>query len=676
MHHKFTSHGARTAKGGECGRAVDYLLAPHDHKGEERPEIQVLRGDPYAVATVADTLDFSRTYTSGVISWAPEEAPTDAEIAAVLDDWEKLAFAGLEPDRYAFTAVMHREESGVHIHTLAARVDLKTGKSLNIAPPKHLKVYDTFRDKWNYEKGWARPDDPLRVRTFRPDFEGYKTKQSAPKLREELNNIFAFQVAEGVIENWEDLRQYAVEELGCEITRSGKNYLSLKLEGYDSAVRMRGEMYGEGWTAEATFDRQVQAAASFKDGRGGRVDKASADAAQRDFDTACERRASYNKSYYLTAEQRDQLALEQPEPSLRDADRGLEFAQPDLRPDEEPNAERNELDKAEPDGGFTRDTERSDDRPKGHAEPSPSGLERSADPDPARSPQDAARPDKPLDSASESEHGHSAGRGRSPAPDDVKSVAEAAMDGRRALSGVRPSGVRRSESPGPTLLIPDQQSFDDKRTDKRGSSSAGYPSEWDYLQGAGREEVYPSKRDCSPVRAERWSLQGNDDRYIRDEIDDRTYRNRKAVSAAASSSTAEPAGYAAAAQERNRSLAEAARRIAERFGKYAEQLQDWVQDTAERFRVTQRADAERLAVSQKADIRRLGGLSSQEPSVRSADVGNIGAGKPELEQISAASDKLDRSSHSLNEAFKELEAAVTAHLEIKAKRKQGHTLRM
>ena len=59
-----------------------------------------------------------------------------AEIEAVVDEFEQTAWAGLEPDRYAWTAVQHDEPSGaVHVHILAARVDLETGKSLNIAPP-------------------------------------------------------------------------------------------------------------------------------------------------------------------------------------------------------------------------------------------------------------------------------------------------------------------------------------------------------------------------------------------------------------------------------------------------------------------------------------------------------------------------------------------------------------
>ena len=41
----------------------------------------------------------------------------------------------IEPDRYSWTAVEHRERGGgLHVHVLAARCDLETGRSLNIAP--------------------------------------------------------------------------------------------------------------------------------------------------------------------------------------------------------------------------------------------------------------------------------------------------------------------------------------------------------------------------------------------------------------------------------------------------------------------------------------------------------------------------------------------------------------
>ncbi len=127
MHLKFLPHGKGSARA-----AVDYLVGERDAEGREREGVEVLRGDPDMVAAVADSLDFERKYTSAVIAWAPEDRPTDEQIEAVLDEFEKTAWAGLDPDRYSWTAVLHRERGGgVHAHILAAQCDLETGRSLN-----------------------------------------------------------------------------------------------------------------------------------------------------------------------------------------------------------------------------------------------------------------------------------------------------------------------------------------------------------------------------------------------------------------------------------------------------------------------------------------------------------------------------------------------------------------
>ena len=149
---KFLARGT-----GSAAAAADYLtreqnLAPEqdqdqdqDRDPEKNPEeVKVLRGNPHQVADVADALQFEHKYTSGVIAWAPEDKPSDAQIGRVLDEFEKTAWAGLEPDRYAWAAVQHREAGGgVHVHVLAARCDLETGKSLNIAAPGWQKTFDT-----------------------------------------------------------------------------------------------------------------------------------------------------------------------------------------------------------------------------------------------------------------------------------------------------------------------------------------------------------------------------------------------------------------------------------------------------------------------------------------------------------------------------------------------------
>ena len=81
---KFLAHGT-----GSAAKAADYLTRERfpaqdqeqDQDQEKNPEeVKVLRGNPDQVAAVADSLEFEHKYTSGVIAWSPEDAPSDAQI--------------------------------------------------------------------------------------------------------------------------------------------------------------------------------------------------------------------------------------------------------------------------------------------------------------------------------------------------------------------------------------------------------------------------------------------------------------------------------------------------------------------------------------------------------------------------------------------------------------------
>lgn len=143
--------------------AVEYLLGRYNHEGIEREEVRILRGNPDEVARIADNLKFKHRYSSFVIRWAPGEKPTEDQIREILDEWERLAFAGLDPSRFSYCAILHREKGQYHIHLFAARVDLATGKSYNIYPPGWEKKWYYFR-RWLEEKhGWIDPDTRPRA---------------------------------------------------------------------------------------------------------------------------------------------------------------------------------------------------------------------------------------------------------------------------------------------------------------------------------------------------------------------------------------------------------------------------------------------------------------------------------------------------------------------------------
>ena len=143
---KFLRHGRGSGRS-----AVNYLMGPKDHTGQVRPGIEVLRGDPELVGAVADSLTFRNRYSSGVIAWAPEDDPTDAQIEAVLDDFERVAFAGLASNQYCWSAVLHREEgAGIHVHVVVPRVKLQSGKHFNPAPPGWPRHLNPVAELYNW----------------------------------------------------------------------------------------------------------------------------------------------------------------------------------------------------------------------------------------------------------------------------------------------------------------------------------------------------------------------------------------------------------------------------------------------------------------------------------------------------------------------------------------------
>ena len=161
VHIKFLDHGK-----GSAAHASAYVLDKFDHLGNVRAGVEVLRGDATTFNAVCDASPHLWKYTSGVIAWSKEDDPTNEQIQEVLNEFEKHAFSGLDQSQYHLFAVLHTDDDGSkHIHVLAPRLDIQSGKSLNIAPPRHEKHFDSLRDYFNTKYQWSRPDDLLLMKT-------------------------------------------------------------------------------------------------------------------------------------------------------------------------------------------------------------------------------------------------------------------------------------------------------------------------------------------------------------------------------------------------------------------------------------------------------------------------------------------------------------------------------
>ncbi|PSB06141.1 hypothetical protein C7B62_23600, partial [Pleurocapsa sp. CCALA 161] len=98
------------ARGTGGGRGpVEYITRLDDPatKKPRSPAPLVIRGNPVITRRLIDSLQFKHKYRSGVLSFAPEDAPTEREIKAIIDSFERYAFAGLDRDAYNTLWVKH-----------------------------------------------------------------------------------------------------------------------------------------------------------------------------------------------------------------------------------------------------------------------------------------------------------------------------------------------------------------------------------------------------------------------------------------------------------------------------------------------------------------------------------------------------------------------------------------
>ena len=307
MHIKFLPHGT-----GNAQKAVTYLLASHDHNGAPRPEVRVLRGNPKLVAELAESLSFVHRYTSGMINWHVDDDPSEDEMQEVLDDFERVAFAGMEHDQYSYAAISH----GGHVHVFAARVELRTGLSHNMAPPGRQKAFDNLRNYWNYTKGWARPDDPNRARQVQPG-RMIQANLAAIKRVEADELLNAFEAEPDF--HWREQRKAAVvawirgrflagainsredviaslAQVGT-VNRVGKDYLSVRLLDDDKPIRLKGTMFDERFDADAIRAAEMTPAHVVGLGRAA-PDQEAAATSKAELEEAIKRRTIYNDGRY------------------------------------------------------------------------------------------------------------------------------------------------------------------------------------------------------------------------------------------------------------------------------------------------------------------------------------------------------------------------------------------
>jgi hypothetical protein len=255
----FSAYGTGSAKA-----AVTYLTSPTNLDGSKRtPAPVVLQGNPEFVSKLIEALPFEKTYKSGVLSFAEgEDIVTPDMQREIMAEFERVAFAGMDPDEYSILWVKHTHTGRVELNFLIPRVHLPTGKSLNIDPPgaQSRALFDTFRSWINARYGGlADPDDPSRAQDVRLPQHLAKLYAEAKRqgkgkeivkaeIREAITTAVRREVDAGRIHDQDGVVAF-LKAQGYAVPRHGTDYITVVVEG--ERTRLKGGLYSEQFSPRA-----------------------------------------------------------------------------------------------------------------------------------------------------------------------------------------------------------------------------------------------------------------------------------------------------------------------------------------------------------------------------------------------------------------------------------------
>lgn len=309
---------------GRGASVINYVTDATVPKRQHSPP-EVLRGDPQQVKLLIDTTSRTWKYTSGVLSWAPEDKVTPKQERELMDSFEKHAFAGMEPDQYSILWVRHSHAGHHEMHFVIPRTELRSDKALNPCPPGWDKQYNPLCELWNRRNSWARPDEAKRARLVSPGvtIESYRSGTAA-EIRKAVTDAILQGVDGGVISNRKDMVS-ALEGIGFLVPRKGKDYITIEIPSDNSTkkkpqrVRLKGALYAESWNVAEQrlgLGEQTQSPNGRANARDAADNARRIEQLKRRVAEIREARAKYNRKRFGRRSQAKQLRAERGVPKL------------------------------------------------------------------------------------------------------------------------------------------------------------------------------------------------------------------------------------------------------------------------------------------------------------------------------------------------------------------------
>lgn len=225
--------------GGDGDGSVNYLLNERVEQGTAK----VLKGDPNLTKSLLLSLTQKHKACVGCLSF---EEPNIDEILKyeLMESFENALLTESMQNRYNILWVEHTDKGRLELNFVIPKIDLRRQKAFN--PYYHkvdLKRIDTWKDCINLKHNFTNPKDLEKQHNI----QQHQTKNPQNKellaTYEKLDKLIQDNLGK-LFNSREDIINF-LKANQCEVTRQGKDYISVKLPNEPKAKRLKGFYYHE-----------------------------------------------------------------------------------------------------------------------------------------------------------------------------------------------------------------------------------------------------------------------------------------------------------------------------------------------------------------------------------------------------------------------------------------------
>ncbi|MGT0091952.1 relaxase/mobilization nuclease domain-containing protein [Helicobacter pylori] len=246
--------------GGDGDGSVNYLLNERVEQGTAK----VLRGDANLTKSLLLSLTQKHKACVGCLSF--EESNIGESLKyELMESFENALLTQEMQGRYNILWVEHTDKGRLELNFVIPKIDLERQKAFN--PYYHkvdLKRIDTWKDCINLKHNFTNPKDLEKQQIS--NYHNTKTLQGKAifKNYKELDNYLYNAVTQGLLNSRAEIIEL-LQASNYEITRQGKDYISVKLPNQQKAKRLKGIIYDERFTEQRLIEQELREYSQNKD---------------------------------------------------------------------------------------------------------------------------------------------------------------------------------------------------------------------------------------------------------------------------------------------------------------------------------------------------------------------------------------------------------------------------